>query len=538
MLYVAAAVVPVLWVLVALVVLRMAAPVALGVGALLTGLLAYGLWGVPLVHLAAACTEAWIIALSLLLIVFGALVLMATLEQTQAMAGIRAGFHRLSPDHRVQALVVGWLFVAFMEGASGFGTPAAIAAPLLVGLGFPAMAAVVLALIADAAPVSFGALGTPVLVGLTQGLAPQAQHWVAHTYPLAIGIDLLAASGLPLLMLGILTRYFGAAASWREGLALWPLALAAGVAFTLPAWVLARTLGPEFPSVLGALVGLMALVLMIRAGIWQPSVVWRLPEQSSPGLQAALPALPTVVVPGLWRSWAPYAGLLILLLLTRLDSLPLKGWLQGVAWRWEGIYGTGISAHLQPLYLPGAVFLVVAWCTALSQGVPHRAIGRLWRDALVRLLPAVGSLAFALPLVRMFIHSGVNQEGLAAMPEVLAEAAADALGAHWTLVAPMVGALGSFIAGSATFSHLMFAQLQYNTAVAAELPVNWVLAQQMLGANAGNMSCILNLVAAASVVGLSGREGTILRFTLPVMLLYCLLVGCGVTLVVQLGWAA
>src|SRR5690606_21799734 len=246
------ALVPVISMLVLLVIMRLPASRAMPLSLLITGLLAAFVWQVPGLQLAASIVEGWIIALSILLIILGALVLLNTLRASGALASISSGFCHISPDHRVQVIVVAWLFGAFLVGVSGFGTPAAIGARLLVALGLTPLAAVTMALIADSAPVSFGALGTPVIVGLGQGvpgIEPEELQAIAVT---AIGIDLLVASFLPLVMVAMLSRFFGANRSWREGLALWRFALLGGLAFTLPAYAVARWLGPEFPSIIGA----------------------------------------------------------------------------------------------------------------------------------------------------------------------------------------------------------------------------------------------------------------------------------------------
>ncbi|MDP4943926.1 MAG: L-lactate permease, partial [Alishewanella sp.] len=117
--------------------------------------------------------------------------------------------------------------------------------------------------------------------------------------------------------------------------------------------------------------------------------------------------------------------------------------------------------------------------------------------------------------------SDLNDAGLPAMPMALAQLAAGSLAESWLWLAPFVGALGSFIAGSATFSNLMFGSFQHAMAVEADVNSQLVLALQMLGANAGNMICVVNVVAAASVVNLNGREGEIIRYTLWPMLFYC-----------------
>ncbi|MBN1262209.1 MAG: L-lactate permease, partial [Anaerolineae bacterium] len=216
-----AALAPVLAVFIFLVVLRLPAMKAMPISLVLTVILALLLWRVPAVQMAAAVCEGIFIALSIIWIVFGALLLLNTLQASGAVNAIRDGFMHISPDRRVQTIIVAWLFGAFIEGAAGFGTPAAICAPLLVALGFPPLAAVVVALIADSSPVSFGAVGTPVLIGVTRGLSAGATppplvveglgaqslaDFVRSVAVQATLIDLVTGTLIPLVLVVILTR--------------------------------------------------------------------------------------------------------------------------------------------------------------------------------------------------------------------------------------------------------------------------------------------------------------------------------------------
>ena len=135
------------------------------------------------------------------------------------------------------------------------------------------------------------------------------------------------------------------------------------------------------------------------------------------------------------------------------------------------------------------------------------------------------TLAAAVPMVRVFVHSAINSNGLPSMPMALSVLAADAAGQNWPVIAPFIGALGSFLSGSATFSNMTFALFQFTAANQAGLPPETVLGAQILGASAGNMVSVVNVVAAAAVVGRVGREGEIIRVTLVPMLAYTAAVG-------------
>lgn len=520
---------PVLAVFILLVLFRLPARRAMPISLLVTAVFALLIWRIPPLHVLASIIEGIIITLSILWIIFGAILLLNTLTASGALDSIRSGFSHVSRDRRVQLIIIAWLFGAFIEGAAGFGTPAALGAPLLVALGFPPLAAVVLALVANSSPVTFGAVGTPILIGVGQGVAgapglpssgsPEFLALLRAVAVQAVQVDVLLGSLMPLLLVAMLTRFWGQNRSWGEGLALWPFALFAGLCFTLPALLVATLFGPEFPSILGGLIGLGVVITAVRRNFLQPPTPWEFADaaQDTARFETRL---------SLRRAWLPYILVALLLVLTRLEALPLRGWLQSVRFGWGDILGTGISATLEPLYLPGFVFVVVVLMTYFFHGMKRSQVGDAFRTSARTLTGSAIALGTALPMVRIFINSGVNGAGLESMPIELAGLMAGAAGGAWPLFAPLVGSLGSFISGSATFSNMMFSLFQVSAAQQVGIAAELVLALQALGSNAGNMICVLNVVAAASVVGLHGQEGRIIRFTLGPMLYYS--VGAGI----------
>ncbi|OLO28206.1 lactate permease [Alkalihalophilus pseudofirmus] len=540
---------PIVSVLLFLVVLRMPAVKAMPISLVATGFLAYIYWTVPFVQIVAAIIEGVIIGSSILYIVFGAILLLNTLQLSGAISTIRNSFLGISADRRVQLIIIAWLFGAFIEGAAGFGTPAAIGAPLLVALGFPPLAAVVLALIADSSPVSFGAVGTPIIVGIEQGLQEGSQIAAVVTpyikdssligeYVKGVGaqvmqIDIFVGTFIPLILVLMLTRFFGENKSWREGFEVWKFALFAGICFTVPALVVALFLGPEFPSIFGGLIGLILVVPAAKKGfllpkqeqVWDfaPSEHWS-PEWIGKALTSNKKELKGPSL-NLVMAWIPYLLVGLFLVLTRLDGLPFKAWVQSVQLSWPNILNTNISTSLEPLYLPGTIFVLVVLITFFIHQMNREKIKTTMFSSTKAVVGSAVTLFTAVPMVRIFINSGVNESGFVSMPMELANTASTALGGSWPLVAPFIGALGSFVSGSATFSNMMFALFQFSVADQIGVEPRLILALQVLGANGGNMICVLNVVAAASVVGLLGKEGPIIRLTLLPMLYYAICSG-------------
>jgi lactate permease len=510
---------PVLAVLGLIVGLRMPATRAMPIAFLATTLGAVAVWQVPIVRVAAASLEGLVIAVSVLWIAFGAILLLETLRASGGMGAIRNGFTGLTSDRLVQALIIAWGFGSFLEGISGFGTPAAICAPLLVALGFRPLAAVVASLAADSVAVSFGAVGTPVVVGVAEGIPGIGDTELLEISTVASTLDVAVGTLIPVVMLSVLTRFFGVGKSWREGLRMWPLALVGGASFTLTARAVVGVLGPEFPSIVGGAASMAVLVLFARRKWLVPEVPWRFGEDDTDPPEEAAARMPLAI------AWVPYALVAGLLIVTRIEVLGARRVLQSIRISFDDILNTGIAAGLEPLYLPGAIFVAVAVASLFVHRMRPRQLTGAVVEASRAIVPMAIALGAAVPMIRVFIRSDINDLGLAAMPLELAAIVADATGAAWPLVAPVVGALGSFVAGSATFSNLMFSAFQSSVAGDVGVDPTLVVAAQMQGANAGNMVAVVNVVAALTVVGALGQEGSVIRKTAIPMTFYLISAG-------------
>jgi lactate permease len=195
---------------------------------------------------------------------------------------------------------------------------------------------------------------------------------------------------------------------------------------------------------------------------------------------------------------------------------------------WSDIFGVaGVNAGFQFLYLPGAVFLVAVFASYGIHRMRAEEIKTSWATAGTQILKAAPAILIAVPLVRIFINSGAafNTSDLASMPLTLAEGAAAATGSAWPLIAPFVGGLGAFAAGSNTISNLMFAQFQFATAEGIGVATAPIVAAQAVGGAAGNMLTVHNVVAAAATVGLVGREGDLMRKVAIPCLYYLVVAG-------------
>ncbi|WP_280563250.1 MULTISPECIES: L-lactate permease [unclassified Chromohalobacter] len=526
-----------------LIGLRIQAKVAMPVVFVVTALIALLAWDMTFTRVVASTFQGLILTAGLLWIIFGAIMLLNTLKHSGGITAIRNGFSSISPDRRVQALIVAWLFGCFIEGASGFGTPAAVAAPLMVALGFPALGAVTVGMMIQSTPVSFGAVGTPVVVGVTSGLNRNAiteqltasgSSWESFFRLVASEVAITHAIVgvlMPLIMVIVMVRFFGANRSWKEGLSITPFALFTGISFVVPYALVGVVLGPEFPSMIGALVGLAIVVPAAKKGFLLPKDTWDFPDSTTwpdewlGRLEIKMDQVAGKAPMSVFMGWVPYVLLAILLVISR--TVPsVTSALQSISLSWNDILGeSGVSGSLQPLYLPGGIILIVVLLTVLLHRMRAAELSAAFSESTKTLLGAGFVLIFTVPMVRILINSGVNQADLVSMPVAMAQLVADGVGHVYPFFAPAVGALGAFIAGSNTVSNLMLSDFQFNVAEALGLSTAMMVALQAVGAAAGNMIAIHNVVAASATVGLLGREGTTLRKTILPALYYLTFTG-------------
>ncbi|MDR1921862.1 MAG: L-lactate permease [Candidatus Adiutrix sp.] len=558
------ALLPILVALILMVGLRMGAMKAMPLAWLSCAAAAAAVWGLPLPYIAALSLQGVVSAVGVLIIVFGALLILHTLQYSGGMETIQCGMQGISRDMRVQGLIIGYMFAAFIEGAAGFGTPAALAAPLLLSLGYPPMAAAVLCLIFNSFPVTFGAVGTPILVGfgasiktVVEAAATAGQIGSVDYFFKAVGETATLMHGvmafiLPVFMMGFVTRFFGPNRKWSEGLAIWRFSLFTAAAFVVPYISLAWAIGPELPSLVGGLIGLGLVIVGAKKGFCVPKDVWTFGDYRkwNPGWTGNIAfAGKTEYRASMsqFMAWLPYILIGGLLVLTRLDSLGLKDWLHahGVL-RFREILGfSNVKEDLALLYLPGVVpFILVALLTIILHKMPGDKAAKAWKEAIVNMKAPAVSLMASVALVKIFQGSDLNP-GLAdgalalpSMPLAMASTMADVFGSVWPLFASYVGGLGAFITGSNTLSDMLFGMFQWDIAGQLGLSRLVIIASQSAGGAMGNMICIHNIVAVSTVVGLVNHEGDIFKKTFVPFVLYGLVVGIITYILIYSGYSS
>lgn len=504
-----------------LVLFRMPAIKGMSISAIIVILLGLSVWGMEGEIVLSSVFQGVHTALTIVFILFGALVLLNTLRNTGAVDRMNQGFQNVSGDMRIQAVLVAFLFGSVIEGAAGFGTPAMVTAPLMLALGFRPLAAVVLALVADSSAVAFGAVGTPVLVGL--GNIPGADTAFFHQVGSTVtAIDLFGGTFIPSILIVILTVFFGKGKGIKDVLSILPWTLLIGITYTGSAFLYASLFGPEFVAILAALTGLIVATITAKKGWLIPKREWKdaLREDFTVNTEKQHMSL--------LAAWSPYVIVVGLLLLTRVVPWMKEFTTNAIDLTWNDILGVeGITSDWGLLYSPGTILLISAFLAILTQRKSMSNFFKASKDSMPTLKSTGVTLIVTLAMVQVFTNSGMNLNDLTSMPAYIAEGLAQNFGGVWIFIAPFLGELGAFITGSATVSTLTFSPIQYSVATETATDVNIVLAAQLIGAGAGNMFCVHNVVAAGAVVGMVGKEGDIIRKTLGPALLYGLLAGIG-----------
>ncbi|CCQ35415.1 LctP family transport protein [Natronomonas moolapensis 8.8.11] len=523
----------------------------------------FAVWGMPGNWVAAASINGVITALTILWIVFGALLLLYTLQEAGAFDRINEGFAAVSDDRRVQIVLLGFFLATFIEGAAGFGTPAAVVAPLLLALGFPALAAVIAAIIGHIIAVTYGAVGTPIIIGIENPLgvyeeaitaggyasvtefSNQVAAWAA-TYHALIGFM------MPFIGVLMIVHFFGDddTGSLGPALEVAPLCLFAGISFAIPYWVSAWYITAEFPSLIGSMVGGAITVGVLRAGYLLPDSHWDFPPRSewkdhwvgtiepgsSNGGRAAADGGTQQM--SLAKAWVPYILVVVLLVITRAVGpvssaignadygVEVGNFTIGIVLGWSNILGTEISNSIAWMSVPGFWLIVPALLSIPIFGMSGGEFKSALSETASKLVSPFIALIFVIAMVQVMLQSAVAPTGIdLGMIQALAQATANALGPAYPFVAALIGALGAAMAGSNTVSNITFGGFQFEAAQQLGLPTQLIVGAQAVGGAIGNLIAIHNVVAALATVGLVGQEGRVMRLNLLPLLYYSIGVG-------------
>ncbi|WP_447871702.1 L-lactate permease [Serratia fonticola] len=443
---------------------------------------------------------------------------------------IRSSILSITPDQRLQMLIVGFCFGAFLEGAAGFGAPVAITAALLVGLGFNPLYAAGLCLIVNTAPVAFGAMGIPIIVaGQVTGLD-------------SFEIGQMVGRQLPFLTIIVLFWIMAIMDGWRGIKETWPAVVVAGGSFALAQYLSSNFLGPELPDIISSLVSLACLTLFLR--VWQPKRLFRFDNAEGAVADQTLVqqhyALGQII-----RAWMPFIFLTATVTLWSIP--PFKAlFAQGGA-LYEWVFSIPVPfldklvAKMPPVVAnitPYVAVFKLDWFSATGTAIMVAAIVSVIylrmkpKDALTTLAETLKALMLPIYSIGMVLAFAFisNYSGLSA---TLALALAHT-GSAFTFFSPFLGWLGVFLTGSDTSSNALFAALQATTAQQIGVSDVLLVAANTTGGVTGKMISPQSIAIACAAVGLVGRESDLFRFTVKHSLIFTCMVGVITT--IQAYW--
>ncbi|MGH0431881.1 L-lactate permease [Bacillus hominis] len=498
--YVAGFITVVLTILVALFAYKM--PFTMAMAATGYGFL-YGLWPI-----------AWIIIMSVFLYKISV--------KTGQFDVIRASVLSITNDHRLLVILIGFSFGAFLEGAAGFGAPVAITAALLAGLGLNPLYAAGLCLIANTAPVAFGAMGIPITVaGQVTGIDPHKIGQMAgHQLP-------FLSLFVPFFIVFLMDGFKGVRQTW-------PALFVAGSSFAITQFITATFLGPELPDITSALVSLVSLSLFLK--VWQPKEIYQSKEANSEVAATKATSMPKLTVGKVVKAWSPFIILTVMVVI----------WSQSF---FKALFAPGgaLESLVFKFEVPGLHNLVMKAEPIVNKPTPYEAILKL------DVLSATGTAILIACIISMFILKMSAKDAVATFKETLNELKMPILsigfvlgfafianysglsstlalalagtGGLFPFFSPFLGWIGVFLTGSDTSANALFSNLQAITAQQVGVSEVLLVAANTTGGVTGKMISPQSIAIACAAVGLAGKESDLFRFTVKHSLFFVIIVG-------------
>ena len=536
--YALIAFIPIIVTVVLMVAFNWPAKRALPLAWILACVIAFAVWKMNVHDMAAYTITGFLSAFETLVIIFGAILIMNTLKRSGAMSAINGMFKGVTKDARILAIIIGWVFGAFIEGAAGFGTPAALAAPLLISVGFPPLAAAIVALICNSTPVCYGAVGTPtntafatVKDAVAAGGADPDTWKMALTKWSAISMA-IGAFFIVFVAVCVLVKLFGKNKSFKDALPCIPFIIFTVAVFDIIYLLIATFIGPELVSLVAAVITLFVSIGAAKAGFLQPKETWTFaPEETWDRSWLSTTEVPEPKVSDmpLLKAFTPYIIIIAILVATRVCQNVGMGWASAMKAFTIGTGKSGVILGLNwnwaILWNPGVIFIIVALLTIVIQGMKGSEVSGAWKDTGKQVSGAAIALLFGVAMVNIFRYTNVSSDVMdGSMLLIMARGLAALAGKAYVIVAPLIGVLGAFMSGSNTVSNTLFSSLQFETATILAMPQVFIVALQNNGGAIGNMVCVNNVVSACATTGTIGNEGKIIRTNIVPCIIYCAIV--------------
>lgn len=522
------ALIPIAFFFLALTKLRMKGHMAATITVVLALLVAVFLFKMPVTSALAAALYGFFYGLwPIAWIILGAVFLYKISVKTGQFDVIRASIVSITPDQRLQLILVGFCFGSFLEGAAGFGAPVAITAALLVGMGFNPLYAAGLCLIANMGPAAFGAMGIPVIVA----------GQVSGADTLTIGQ--MIGRQLPILSVALVFVLMAIMDGWRGVKETWPAALVAGLTFALSQYLVVSYVGPELPDIVSGLVTLLVLALFLK--VWRPRHIFTF-AQAADKQSTTIEKKPDVVLSfgAIVKAWSPFILLTIMVTIWSVKPFkalflaggPLQDWiirinvplLHNLVEKMPPIAAEptlyAATFNFDVISATGTAVMIAAVLSILLLRLPAAKAAETAKETLKELALPIYSIGMVLAFAFVANYSGLSSTLALAMTKT----------SHaFTFFSPLLGWVGVFLTGSNTSANALFGALQATTAQQIGVPEFLLVAANTTGGSAGKMISPQSIAIACAAVGLVGRESDLFRFTIKCSLTFAIVIGLLVT---------
>lgn len=513
------AMLPIIWLVIALSGLKMPGYKACGIALVLSVILGFTFWKMSPVNAATACLEGFLMAVWPIGLVIVAAVFTYNLTlETKAMDVIKRMLTSVSNDKRVLVLIIAWGFGGFMEGMAGFGTAVAIPAGMLVGLGMNPVFAACVCLVANATPTAFGSVGIPTV-----------------TLGTVTGIDsgiLAATTGTQLVPLMLLTPFImvsmcGKGLKALKGMI--PTTLISAISFVLPSWLAAHFIGAELPDILGSICCMICTILAAHVFNRKPDPQFCIEVEDEAGErqrkgQKEPFGNDKITKKHAIKAWMPFILIFFFLLLTSRLVSPINEFLavfKSSVQVYTGEGGSPISFSW--INTPGVWIFLSAFIGGAIQGAGIKTMLSVLKKTLINMSKTVFTILSVMGTAKLMGYSGMISD-IAAMFVSMT-------GSFYPLVAPLIGGIGTFVTGSGTSASVLFGGLQAETAETLGISAVWLSSANTVGACIGKMISPQSIAIAVGAIDAPGTESSILKTAVR----YCLLFLCIAGILVLIG---
>ncbi len=500
------AMLPIIWLIIALSGLKMAGHVACPIALIITAVEALFLWKQKIIDVLTGGLEGFAMAIwPICLVIVAAVFTYNLVVHTKNMELIKKMLTSVSKDKRILVLIISWGFGGFMEGMAGFGTAVAIPAGILCGLGFDPIFAAMICLVANTTPVAFGSIGIPTVTAANvTGFSP---HMTASYVVLQLAIMVIL---VPFFLVFITGKHEGAKGlgDYKEILF---ITLMSGVSFLIPQYLTAKFIGAELPAVIGSVCSMAVTIILAKVMLKGKSSKFDVEIEEKEDER-------TLTVKDALVAWSPFILVLVFLLLTSTLVPAIHDPLSAIKSNVPIYTGEGAAPYTFTwVATPGVLILIAAFIGGIIQKCPIGEIFGVLGKTIVQMLKTIITIMAVLATAKIMGYSGMTQS--------IADFIVRVTGSFYPLVAPLIGSIGTFVTGSSTSSSVLFSKLQASTG--AELNINqiWLVAANTVGSTAGKIISPQSIAVATAATATVGKESEILTKVIKYFVLFAVIYG-------------